>query len=213
MPASAGGRALPATLAAATAIWPSVCANADGATMACCATFISNSSSAAWTSASCAPFFTICRSRCASNGWSLRRKLPMTSTRSSAANSAIDMPSQVAPWRRPSALKSEWRRRKSMFSPPRPRTSFCSRCISSSVACGETSAPRAAAPWSCANALELPRHMVERRLPVGLDPLAVALEHRLGQPVLRVETLVGEAVLVRQPALVDGLVLQRHARA
>ncbi len=38
------------------------------------------------------PCFAAWRSRCATSGWSLRRKLPTTSTRSSASRSAIGMP-------------------------------------------------------------------------------------------------------------------------
>ena len=43
------------------------------------ATGISQSSSTECSIDTCVPFFAACRSRCATSGWSLRRKLPMTS--------------------------------------------------------------------------------------------------------------------------------------
>ena len=150
-PASAAGGDLAAALAAATTISARARASADGATICLWATRIRSSSSAQCRIDSSVPFFVAWRNRCASNGWSLRRKLPITNTRSSIASSAIDMPSQgaagaccvvvaCAP-----ALKSVSRRRKSMLSLPRPRTNFCVRCSSSSVECGEASAATAAA--------------------------------------------------------------------
>ena len=49
--------------------------------------------------------------------------------------------------------------------------------------------------------------------PIDLAPLAALLEHRSRQAIGCVQALVGEAVAVRQPALVDRLVLQRqHAQ-
>ena len=51
---------------------------------------------------------------------------------------------------------------------------------------------------------------VERLLPVDLFPLAAFADERSLQPVGRVEPLIGKAVLVREPALVDRLVLERQ---
>ena len=59
-------------------------ANCDGGTIALCATGMSQSSSTACSDATSAPRFAACRRRCATSGWSLRRKLPTSSTRSSA---------------------------------------------------------------------------------------------------------------------------------
>ena len=65
----------------------------------------------------------------------------------------------------------------------------------------------------CLHALQGARHVLERDAPVDLLPGAVLLEHRARQAIGRVDALVGEAVAVRQPALVDRLVLQRqHAQ-
>ena len=109
------GKRSPATVSPAAAaaadddLAPAARGSVDGATIVSCATRISSSSSRAYGRARAAPpFRRTGRSRCASSGWSLRRKLPTTSTRSSAANSAIGMPSHGARLRAlPSALKSD----------------------------------------------------------------------------------------------------------
>jgi hypothetical protein len=49
--------------------------------------------------------------------------------------------------------------------------------------------------------------VVEGDVPVYLAPLAALLDHGLGQTVVGIEGLVGEALLVGNPALVDRLVL------
>jgi hypothetical protein len=95
------------------------------------------------------------------------------------------VPSQRA---EPSALgratlaKSAWRVRKSTLSLPRPRTSLASRCSSSTVACGEPSAPMPAAPNSAFTRLQAVGHVAERGVPVHRLPLAALLDHRLRQP-------------------------------
>src|SRR5688572_4803939 len=50
----------------------------------------------------------------------------------------------------------------------------------------------------------------ERVLPRGLDPGAIALHARPQEPVRTVDAMAAEAVAVRDPALVDLLVLARH---
>ncbi len=118
----------------------------DGTTIARCATGSSQSSSTECSDETCAPFFAACRNRCATSGWSLRRKLPTTSARSTRPRSAIGMPRNGAPARWPSSRKSAWRSRKSTLSLPRPRTRRAASAISSSVECGDTSAPTAVGP-------------------------------------------------------------------
>ena len=50
----------------------------------------------------------------------------------------------------------------------------------------------------------------EGRGPIHRQPFAVLLEHGLGESVGAVERLVGEAVAIGDPALIDGLVFKRH---
>src|SRR6185503_12630887 len=61
-----------------------------------------------------------------------------------------------------------------------------------------------------------PEHADGRRqrvLPRGVDPLAVVLDARREQPVLAVDGVAAEAVAIREPALVDRLVVARHDAA
>jgi len=60
------------------------------------------------------------------------------------------------------------------------------------------------------DALQLAGGEFERGLPVRFDQLPIAPEQWHRQPIVRVESLVGKPVLVRQPAFVDRLVFQRH---
>jgi len=53
------------------------------------------------------------------------------------------------------------------------------------------------------------RHVFQRGLPFDFYPLAVLLEHRLGQAFRRIQAFIAEAVLVGDPAFVDGFVLDR----
>ena len=76
----------------------------------------------------------------------MRRKLPTTSTRSSALKSAMGIPSQGMPARLPASRKSIWRSRKSTWSLPSVRIKRAANASSSSVECGDTSAPTAPAP-------------------------------------------------------------------
>ena len=111
----------------------------------------------------------------------------------------------------PSPRKSDWRRRKSMLSLPSPRVSCAASASSSSVACGDTSAPSAAAPCFAT----MSRQAVARR-----TSSAVCQSTAFHSPPCftigavrrssRVERLVREAVLVREPALVDRFVLERQ---
>ena len=134
---------------------------------------ISESSSTECSIETCAPFFAAWRSRCASSGWSLRRKLPTTSTRSSASSSAIGMPSQGTPAPCPSPRKSVCRRRKSMLSRAERRARAARRAPS-------PRASRAARPARPARRRRaVPRRRVrpardelERRRPVDRLPLA-----------------------------------------
>ena len=59
-----------------------------------------------------------------------------------------------------------------------------------------------------AGRLEACHHAIQRGLPVGLLPLPVLLHHRRSQSLGRVQAFIREAIPVRDPALVDGLVLQ-----
>ena len=75
---------------------------------------------------------------------------------------------------------------------------------------------RADQPANCSTTMGL-RHVaqgmrgiVERDIPFHFLPLPALLQHRLGQALVAIECFVGEAVLVRQPALVDVFVLQRQ---
>jgi len=43
-------------------------------------------------------------------------------------------------------------------------------------------------------------------LPLHFLPLAALLDHRFGQTLRRIQTLIAETILVRQPALIDLLV-------
>jgi hypothetical protein len=70
------------------------------------ATGIAQSSCTACRLSSVAPLRTAWRMRSANSGWSLRRKDPTTSTRSSSPSALIGMPSQGAPARVGSAAKS-----------------------------------------------------------------------------------------------------------
>ena len=70
----------------------------------------------------------------------------MTSTRSRVLSSAIGSPSQGMPAPCPLPRKSVCRSRKSMLSEPSPRTMRAASVISSSVECGDTSAPSAMPP-------------------------------------------------------------------
>ena len=127
---------------------PAPATQALGAAVIRCATGIAQSSCTACRLITLPPRRAAWRMRGANSGWSLRRNEPITNTRSSDDSAAIGMPSQRA---RPSGArlpKSLWRRRWSMFSLPRPRTSLASRCSSSSVLCGEPSAPMLGAPYS-----------------------------------------------------------------
>ena len=54
------------------------------------------------------------------------------------------------------------------------------------------------------------RDRIEGGGPVHFAPPSVLAQHRRRQPIGRVQSLVGEAVLVRQPALVDRFVLERE---
>ncbi len=57
------------------------------------------------------------------------------------------------------------------------------------------------------------RDEFERDLPVDGFPFAALLDHRRRQPLARIEALVREAILVGDPAFVDGFVLERqHAQ-
>src|SRR6185436_19831486 len=60
-----------------------------------------------------------------------------------------------------------------------------------------------------ADAFETAHHLLQRDTPFDFMPFSVALDHRSGQALLGVDGLVGESVLVGQPALVDFLVLER----
>ncbi len=146
LPSSATLTSAPFSFASATTTWPRAATIAEGATSARLRTGISHSSALGPMALTCRPFLAAWRTRCASSGASLRRKLPTTSRRVRSLTPAIGIPSHGAPARLPSARKSAWRRRKSMFSLPSPRISFCSRWSSSTVACGEASAPIEAAP-------------------------------------------------------------------
>src|SRR4029453_5396261 len=57
------------------------------------------------------------------------------------------------------------------------------------------------------------RDEVDRFAPIDFAPLSTLLEHRTLQAIRRVQALIREAVAVRQPALVDLIVLQwKHAQ-
>ena len=64
--------------------------------------------------------------------------------------------------------------------------------------------------------LQAPHGELERHFPVHRFPARAALHHRLLQPAGRIEGLIGKAVLVGKPALVDRVVIERqhahHAR-
>ena len=53
-------------------------------------------------------------------------------------------------------------------------------------------------------------HVLQRRPPIDLFPGTPLLEHGLGQALLAIQRLIGETVAISDPALVDGLVLERH---
>ena len=100
-----------------------------------------------------------------------------------------------------------------MLSLPRWRVMRCSRYASSSVALGLTSVPSPLAPPTSGRFLQRADGRRQRVLPRDLDPLAVVLDARLQQPVVAVDAVAAEAVAIRDPALVDRLVLARHDAA
>ena len=53
-------------------------------------------------------------------------------------------------------------------------------------------------------------YILQRGLPCHFDPLAVLLQHRLGQTLRRVQPFITEPVLVGNPAFVDGFILDRQ---
>ena len=60
------------------------------------------------------------------------------------------------------------------------------------------------------NPLHAISHIAQRGVPVHRLPDATLLDHRLRQTLRSVQGLVGETVAVRDPALIDGLNLQRQ---
>ena len=63
------------------------------------------------------------------------------------------------------------------------------------------------------HALEQTGRNVQRLLPADINPLPVTLDARHREPVGGIKTKIRKAILVRQPAFVDGLVLERqHAQ-
>ena len=78
----------------------------------------------------------------------MRSDEPTTKARSSADSDAIEVPSHKALPSPARSAGSTTRRRVSMFSLPRPRTSCASRCSSSTVLCSEPSAAMDAPPFS-----------------------------------------------------------------
>ena len=50
----------------------------------------------------------------------------------------------------------------------------------------------------------------QRSLPVGFQPLAVLLEHRLRQALIAVQCFIRKTVFVADPAFVDRFVFQRQ---
>ena len=72
---------------------------------------------------------------------------------------------------------------------------------------GRRQRPDACGTVPIAYAPQLAGDEIERDLPLDLLPGAAPLQHGPGKTLLGIEALVGEAVLVRKPALVDGLVL------
>jgi len=80
------------------------------------------------------------------------------------------------------------------------------------VACGDASAPIAARTIVLGDATQPSGDELERRLPVDPLPLRALLDHRRSQPLVAVERLIGEAVLVGEPALVERfVVVGQHA--
>jgi hypothetical protein len=120
------------------------------------------------------------------------------------------VPSQGTPCSAASALKSLWRRRKSMLSEPIPRISLREQVqlLERAVRRGQ----RADAPAPCCVLTTRERRggRTPARRPSRPHARPALLDHRPRQPVGRVQALVGEAVAVREPALVDGLVLERQ---
>ena len=160
----------------------------------------------------CAPFFAACRRRCASSGWSLRSE----AADDQHAVELAEVGDRHAEPRRAGALavgarNRLCRRRKSTLPLPSPRTSCCSR-----VQLFERRVRRRERADRIAR-----RAVARRRLsPCATNSSAVCQSTSCHSPPrliigrvrrsLGVEPLVGEAVLVRQPALVDRLVLERQ---
>lgn len=143
---ASAGAATPLAAAITPAMSASACGHALGATATLAPIGISQSSRSACTLMTLAPRLVAARRRTASSGRSLRRNEPTTSTRCSSASEAIGRPSQrMAP---PGGCGASSRSRVSTLSLPSPRTSFASRCSSSTVLIGCASAPTLCGPCS-----------------------------------------------------------------
>ena len=94
---------------------------------------------------------------------------------------------------------------------PSPRTSFCSEVQLFERLSAATPARRSTAAPCCATmSFSLAATKSSATCQSTALPLAAALHHRRAQALLGVEAFVREAVLVREPALVDRLVLARQ---
>ena len=133
------------------------------------------------------------------SGWSLRRNEPTTSTRSSC----LQLGDRHAEPRNAVALAvgREVAVAQAEVAPARPAST--TRNSSSSVECGDASTPKlalaGAAPATSNACSQSTSCHWPSRFTIGRV-----------QAVGRVQAFVGEAVLVRQPALVDRLVLERQ---
>ena len=123
--------------------------------------------------------------------------------------SAIFMPSHGAPSRWPSSAKSLWRSRKSMLSEPEPADELRQQVQFFERAVRRRQRADGRGAVFGLHVRQRVRDVLERDAPVDLAPLVVLLDHRPQQPVGGVQALVREAVAVRQPLLVDVLVLER----
>ena len=140
----------------------------------------------------------------------LAQEEPTSSTRRAARSLRSAWPSHGTPALAWSSEKSDWRRRKSMLSSRCRAPAAAGRNNSSMVRCGDDQRADRLGAVLALDVRKRLRDVVERRLPSRLrchapSCLIIGAIRRSAEL-----TLVGKAVAVRQPALVDRLVLQRQ---
>ena len=201
--------ALPRAQATSTSI--SAVTQRSGATVMRAAIGISQSCATACSDITRAPPLAAARTRADSSGWSLRRNEPTISIASSDSISSIGMAEPGHAGHR--LVEREVRLAQAEVDVLRADAAH-QRAGKVELLDGrrgrDQRADRFGAMLALRTSASACADVVERDLPVDLVPGALLLDHRREQAVRRVDAFVGEAVAVRQPALVDRLVLERQ---